>query len=178
MDNESHEFRARPSAEAELRRYVRVGIASSNSLYPCSEENLPSSVGTITPIERSTTCGDAGKPNRTKDDQMRIDVGVCGPPSVSGFQTGFPKPHPSDIERGRDILTSWIRTGSESSTSYDLSPPLRSAVGISRPFGLDPLQRFSRVCIAHVQFTVRERRDEISPILKDDLMASGLSLPR
>ena len=44
-----------------VRRYVLVGTASSNNLYPCSEENLLSKVGRITSIERSTTgCRDKG----------------------------------------------------------------------------------------------------------------------
>jgi hypothetical protein len=56
-------------------RYVRVGIVSSKSLYPCSEENLVSKVGIITPIEQSTTwSADADEPNRTRGS----DVGGLG----------------------------------------------------------------------------------------------------
>ena len=38
-----------------IRAHARVGIASSNSAYPSSDENLFSKVGMITSIERSTT---------------------------------------------------------------------------------------------------------------------------
>lgn len=60
------ELKTRFSTEAEVWRHALVGIASSNSLYPCSEENLLSSVGTITSIDRSTTGRRRREWNRTE----------------------------------------------------------------------------------------------------------------
>lgn len=55
---------------------------------------------------------------------------------------------PSDVVgryyRREGVLTGWIRARSESSSLYDLTPPLRGATSIGGTLDLDLLQSFTR----------------------------------
>ena len=81
------------------------------------------------------------------------------------------------------MLTGGIRAGSEGSPPYDLTPPFRSAASIGRSFDLNLLQSLrSRVWIpTNGSFCETDRMPNVKrvlPILKEDLIASGLSSPR